>query len=238
MPDSLDPFDAERPRGILTKRERKYLLGESDIDPNSPSERSVRQSIRRHLIHTMLDFPLIYREMSDRDLNTVFTTTAGATDDQRPPVQATAADLIALLYRAYGSEYRLERLVKDGIEREAAERGEPVHARVSIDLFPDEVAEIKQRFDEQGVEAVSHRDLGELWEAGHLTDDEFIETMGRWADRHETEYENRYEHPGGTLDGEPVERARLRVEAKQNRREKTRKQRQELASESEETNDE
>lgn len=239
--DNLDPDDPERPRGILSKRERRYLLGEAEIEPKSASERSIRQSIRKHLTHTILDFSVVYREMQTRDITTVFESSDESNNKRGRPkksVEYSAPDLNAFLYRVYGSEYKLERLVKNGIEREAHERGDPVHAEVSIDLFPDEVAEIEHRFDDHGVEAVSHKDLRELWEDDRLTDDEFISYMEKWAERWETDYENRYEYPGGVLHADPVERAKQLVRRNQRGRERTREKLEELSADLKQFKDE
>jgi hypothetical protein len=215
-----DPFDTNRDRGILSTRERDYLLGESDgIDPGSAAERAIRQSIRNHLTHTILDFPLIHQEMQKRDLNTVFDPPSEPGQKRRPTssVQSSAADMVAFLYRVYRSEYQLELLIKNGIECEAERRGDPVHARVSIDLFPDELAETEQRFDEHGIDAVSYRDLRELWGDDRLTDDEFIEAAEQWADRWQTDYENVYEYPTGTFYGSPIESAKRHVKRRDKR---------------------
>ena len=71
--DAIEPGShADRPRGILTSRDRLYLDGVSGIKPKSQQERNVRANIRERLKNVMLDFPIISSNLSQRDRELVF----------------------------------------------------------------------------------------------------------------------------------------------------------------------
>lgn len=72
MVEHEELIDATRTRGILNRREREYLLGQSDIEPRSPDERAIRATIRQHVRHAFLDFYILLEELEDRDLEHIF----------------------------------------------------------------------------------------------------------------------------------------------------------------------
>lgn len=62
----------ERERGILSQRDRGYLLGVADIDPGTPHERNVRREIRQRIENSLLDFSLLIEYLEERDREQVF----------------------------------------------------------------------------------------------------------------------------------------------------------------------
>ena len=63
--------DADRERGVLTKRERRYLLNE--IELSGQDERNIRYQIRKRVIESLRDLILISDEngLQDRDMKRV-----------------------------------------------------------------------------------------------------------------------------------------------------------------------
>lgn len=61
---------ADRKRGILTESDRKYLLGETEL--NGQSERNKRLKIRERAIQSMLDVVLLMEELEKRDEEQIF----------------------------------------------------------------------------------------------------------------------------------------------------------------------
>lgn len=100
MPDALPSTAIDRPRGILSERDRKYLLGQLGIEPQTQRERSVRQKIRQRVWNGLLDFMLISEHMDERDQQQVFHPQP---DDDTPGItemrDIALKNLTTLLYR-------------------------------------------------------------------------------------------------------------------------------------------
>lgn len=106
-----DPYKADRPRGVLSKRDRRYLIGESDdIEPHSQRERNVRVDIRERLWNALLDFVIIRDRMQDRDLDQVFGSSYTPMPEEREENILERRDeaLIALIELLYDTWSRLE----------------------------------------------------------------------------------------------------------------------------------
>lgn len=65
-----DPYQADRGRGMLSKRDRKYLAGETDHE--GQSERTVRMQIRDRVRNGLLDMDLALQELDEKDLDQIF----------------------------------------------------------------------------------------------------------------------------------------------------------------------
>lgn len=83
--DDLDDFadfePEERPRGILTKEDRRFLRGEKDVDEQT--RRDTRYRIRERVKNSLADFSLLVDALSDEDRNTIFESLE---DQGFPPV--------------------------------------------------------------------------------------------------------------------------------------------------------
>ena len=108
----MDETD-ERPRGILSPADRRFLRGEADLG----SEQSVydtRYRIRQRVRDALLDFPVLFASLDERDREQVFDGDGGLAD--------SVVDAVAFLY--LGGETcaaATEGLFTEGIRR--AERG-------------------------------------------------------------------------------------------------------------------
>lgn len=58
-----------RDRGILTKEDRKFLIGAKDL--SDQAKRNARYRVRQRLINSLYDFNLIYESLGDGDLEKV-----------------------------------------------------------------------------------------------------------------------------------------------------------------------
>lgn len=83
--DDLDDFEnfeeEERPRGILTKEDRRFLRGEKDVDEQI--RRDTRYRIRERVKNSLEDFSLLVNLLPDEDRNTIFE---GLEERGFPPV--------------------------------------------------------------------------------------------------------------------------------------------------------
>jgi hypothetical protein len=120
----MDDSD-ERPRGILSPADRRFLRGEADLR----SEQSVydtRYRIRQRVRDALLDFPLLFAHLDDRDREQVFD------GDER--LADAVVDAVAVLYLAAGDcDSSTEGLFTEGIRRAERERtgGQPT---VTLDV--------------------------------------------------------------------------------------------------------
>lgn len=100
----------ERPRGVLTEADRRYLTGVSDLEPQSHGERRARERIRERIINAFLDFRIIDRHLEDRDRKRIFSAFDSNqifVDDADAPLYGigadehlgTLTDLLAFIYR-------------------------------------------------------------------------------------------------------------------------------------------
>lgn len=196
-PDDIDDerlraANPERPRGILTRRERKYYLGLSDIEPATQTERTLRQGVRTHLEQTILDFTILYQTLEERDLAAVMAGQVEIEGERRPTnyVGDSATDMIAFLFRHFEQEFRFERLVTEGIERAVKHDGLSARVTVDIDVRRGEpIEEIRTRLEEDGLDEVSESDLRTLHDVGELDPVRYGELMAEKGERREATWE-------------------------------------------------
>lgn len=158
----------------MSSADRDFLR--SDPDEYSRQARHARENaIRERVGNALLDIPILVDELPDELLHDALTLE----DADEDPASALP-ELVSFLYQHYGSEHKLAGVVEDGVERVWRKQNDPVKARVSIRLFDDEIAEIEQRLDEDGVKALDHRELEDLWKAGRLDDEEYVDLVDEW----------------------------------------------------------
>ena len=92
---------SDRERGFLSKRDREYLLGKSDIEPKSAHERNVRRAIRERVRSAFLDFTLVMDELRDDDRELIFDQ---EDDDFGEALDEGWADTIAFLFAGVTEE--------------------------------------------------------------------------------------------------------------------------------------
>lgn len=119
MPDdySLDPADTGRPRGVVSKRDRKYLTGESDVPPQSSHERRIRSEIRERLYHSILDFAFLAEHLEERDRSQVFGELG--TPPEEPSDEMPVAEALSSIALADGFESLLRLFYEELRDAEA-----------------------------------------------------------------------------------------------------------------------
>lgn len=183
---------ADRPQGLLNPRYRRYLLGESDIEPYTQSERDVRASIRQRLFHGLLDFALIYQFLEQRDIDQSIGNVDG---EERLSRDTAIANAIALFLDLGSSEEladtaEFERYVEraarlswhaqhDAVDDSNVWLGEP-QADLTIQ-HPDRI-DFVELFDKTLTiwmqitveESSPHQSSGEQWGLDSLSTDEVL----------------------------------------------------------------
>jgi hypothetical protein len=212
--DDLNEW-ADRPRGILTKKERRYLMGLLDESPeedrDAQSQREYR--IRQHLRHSLIDFQLLAGVL-DRVLRPTFEELAESEniftaeeDDLRRGIEM----MWSLLYRALSTvssekgltdlkfNTLLDKGVSDGVERMYARRGVSVsrpritfHVGGTAPAVP--LSKIKETYDAE--EFLTPSEVKHLYWGGYVSYDQ---------------YQN-HQSVGGTLTPEDVDRIEQRTE--------------------------
>lgn len=142
--DHSQKTDTDRGAGVLTRKQREYLLGRKDFE-NSQSERDMRYKIRERIKNGLLDFKILARELEERDREQIFKDVRSAV--QRGDTQFTEDEIlrenelsgmvhaVAFLYLATGDiDVPLERVVELGV-RETKTGGlfAPSDVEVTID---------------------------------------------------------------------------------------------------------
>lgn len=131
--DEADEFGDEqddRDRGVLTAADREYLRGESDLSEGS--EFNTRKRIRQRIRDAILDFPLIFASLSDRDREKLFAELFASDEERSAAIEAMNA-MVAFAFdgvREQGLTYNV--LVNGGI-RTAWERHVDENMMVVVD---------------------------------------------------------------------------------------------------------
>lgn len=94
-----DKADLSRERGILTKSDREFLTGDSDIEPESHSERKSRERIRNRTKNALLDMWLLFEELEQRDLEQIFMPE----NDARSDSLAATSRALAFIFDGVGA---------------------------------------------------------------------------------------------------------------------------------------
>lgn len=68
-------FDIDRPRGMLSKADREYLLGEAEMT-HEQSKRNAEARIRNRVHETIVDFNLLVHSLTEKDRRQVFEAAA------------------------------------------------------------------------------------------------------------------------------------------------------------------
>lgn len=142
-----DPPRVDRPRSVLTKADRRYLLDLSDLEPQSHGERRARERIRERVVNAFLDLSIIEQTLEKRDRKLIFD----AFDSNKihpeesrlygngiPDHLGALTDTLAFIYReTKDSEGRyppFEQLLEHAIMNGEADPGAIVLAPYSIEL--------------------------------------------------------------------------------------------------------
>lgn len=156
-------MDSERGRGILGRSDRKFLVGDSDIEPKSQSERNARARIRDRLRNAILDFPILLEHLEDRDLEQVLQPDVLYND-----VTAAIPAAIGLLY--LDDEEVFQTRVQQGIKKAEVRKGWDADVTVDIDVErKTSVEDLADRVAETGIHTdVSVKGLNVLLKAGEI----------------------------------------------------------------------
>ena len=110
----------DRPRGILTKADRAYLRGETQL-ANDQSERNTRRRIRNRVLESTRDFEVLVEHLSERDRQLIFEKGLGELDG--PVAYDVLVSALAFLYLGIeDTDCTVEEILREGINVAEAKR--------------------------------------------------------------------------------------------------------------------
>ncbi|MDS0284023.1 hypothetical protein [Haloarcula onubensis] len=166
MPDSdFNAYDVDRPRGILSTEDRKFLLGKTEYTSSSGARRR-RQKIRERVTNAMLDFKIL-QELEARDRNQIFEG-----EERRDLLAGGFSSGFFFLYDALArsredSEHidlNLTAYLSQAIEHVEKARGH--RATLSMEIHREELSdpeEIFERVKQHGFQSLNAAELDTLW---------------------------------------------------------------------------
>ena len=128
--------ETDRPRGILSKHDRQYLLDPTYREElTAQSQRNVRARIRKRLRHALLDFYLLEQNLDERDCDQVFSS---IDEGLKEGIHST----LALLYRAAEKDNQtFQTWLEGGLTHIDLEEGDRIlidPPRVRMEVTPSE----------------------------------------------------------------------------------------------------
>lgn len=180
--EELMAADTDRPRAILTPRERRHYLQGDEVEEQSQAERSLRQNVRGRLTNAISDMSIIAHRMEQRDIDRIFhgefdidgvEETISGND-----VRLSVTDMVTFAFRRDDDTAAFERTVEDALERAAVVAGYDAQATVDIDMeLSEPLDDIEHRLEDEGIDAVSFGDLRALHDGGRLSRVEHAELV-------------------------------------------------------------
>lgn len=166
MADSdFNAYDVDRPRGILSTEDRKFLFGKTEYTSSSGARRR-RQKIRERVTNAMLDFTIL-RELEARDRNQIFEG-----EERRDLLAGGFSSAFFFLYDALArsredSEHidmNLTAYLSQAIEHVEKTRGH--RATLSMEIHREELSdpeEIFERVKQHGFQSLNAAEADTLW---------------------------------------------------------------------------
>lgn len=146
MPDNteLDDFEdfaeEERPRGILTKEDRRFLTGKKEV--SEQTARDTRYRIRERVKNSLADFGLLH-DLPDDDRKTIFESL----DHQGLPAVGDALSFLYLGVKDIEEDFEtlLARAIKEAMFRKDPERIISVSVDIEIEEEEPSVEDVIDR---------------------------------------------------------------------------------------------
>lgn len=158
-------YDVDRPRGILSTEDRKFLLGETEYSSSAGARRR-RQKIRERVTHALLDFQIL-EYLQGRDRNQIFEG-----PDRRDLLAGGFSSSFLFLYDALTRsrkdtehiDMNLKVYLSQAIEHVEKTRG--YRATLNLEIQREELSEpekIFERLKQDGFTSLNTAELDTLW---------------------------------------------------------------------------
>lgn len=200
--------DLERPRGILSKTDRKYLAGLKDYK-HEQSELNRKQEIRQRAQNSLRDFALLTNHLSNKEKGKIFSSF------EEDELEELLSIVLMFIYQGTGRDIsQLESIIKSGLMSDISlAAGRPrvidiksISVDIDIEMEPD-IDDAYDRFDRG--EILSPEEIGLLVRNGRLSTEE-IQELDRSGPREvsaklERARETSKEEAEKSPDSEPVD---------------------------------
>ena len=175
----------ERPSALLTDRQRKVLLGESDLGDRG--ERAARTRIRKRLRASIFDLHIIVSALPLDDLDRALSEPEDYEFElgTQPPLINNIEALPALLYLYHREDeiaspnqtdgWRTALDVEEGIKT-ALTRMDITYNSIDVQIEVDRGPDLAEQ-SEGDLADLSRGQLGQLHRAGYIDDDEFANAV-------------------------------------------------------------
>jgi len=183
--------------GILTKEQRKYLRGESEIEEKSNTERAMRTRIRDRFQGALYDLELLNASLEQRDRNLALEELDE--EGTTPPYSHIFTQMLELMFKGAmdpdvdidvfsDQERDLTEMIEIPLNMALFDRDEDV-VGVTIDL---EIERVEDHAKSGGLDLVqkSERELKRMLAYDQITSEQFIETMEAKNDEESTDDES------------------------------------------------
>jgi uncharacterized glyoxalase superfamily protein PhnB len=177
-------YDVDRPRGILTTEDRKFLFGETEYSNQSGARRR-RQKIRERVTHAMLDFRVL-RHLEDRDRDQIF-----AGEERRDLLASGFSSGFIFLYDALTRsredtehiDLNLNGYLSQAIEHVEERRGH--RATLTLEIHREDLSEPEAVFEQvkqHGFRSLNAAELDTLWFSDDVDAAEFASFLSEVFD--------------------------------------------------------
>jgi len=166
-------FDLDRPRGILSKTDRKYLVGYKDYE-HEQSELNRKQEIRKRIQNGFQDFELLenYHDLDQREM--VFD------ELDETELDHYIASVISYLYKSSQGDVKwLEDNIHTGVFKglttyqDGAPLGDIKSISVDIEIeYEPDVKKIYEKFKDTNGELLTAEEVGLLVRHGKLSEED------------------------------------------------------------------
>lgn len=131
-------YSTDRGRGILTPSDREYLLGRK-TDYTEHSKKQKRNRIRRRVRNGILDFPILFEHLEERDRKTVFDPD----DEYREAYTRGIIDMLGFLHLGTMGFYTpFKDMLSEGVGKAEQELAGSDYRMVTVDFNVDPVGQI------------------------------------------------------------------------------------------------
>lgn len=165
--------------GLLSGAQRDWVLGESDIEPDSERERGMRRRIQEKIERGITDMGILLDQLSQEDLEKVFAPRETEDGDYERPLEVELIDAQAFLYGAcVASQMFPHQLVKSGVwEAYPRYRPERVLRHVTFEEEWDDREQVLKslRMNLEDDKPLSAPQVLVAMESDEFSDDELLE---------------------------------------------------------------
>jgi hypothetical protein len=160
--ETLDSDTADRPRGILSEADRKYLLAteQEREDSYSRQAQNLRQrEITSRLRNAVRDFRILNEELASELRDRIFDVPPHSESDARAELDADIAHLLQFLYVSMGGQVWFDRPLQRAVANGEKELGHVDHALMVNPTF-DVTVRRSEDLDKLAADALDKLDDG------------------------------------------------------------------------------